>query len=71
MNNKDRFLAFLKAAILILGGSVAIGTSVAVWNAHAGAVPDGFICAIAGVNLIIEGVLFYFLAKKVLYKDEK
>lgn len=51
MDNKDRFYAWLKAAIIIIWASVALGTTFAVWNAGAGEAPNGFIKAVAGFNL--------------------
>lgn len=69
MDNKERFYAWLKVAILILWASVAIGTTFAVWNAAAGETPDGFVCTVAGLNLIVSGVAIYY-AKKLLFKNE-
>lgn len=71
MDNKSRFIAFAKAAIIILWASIALGTTFAVWNAGAGSTPDGFVCTVAGLNLIVSGVAIYLVAKKILFKDEK
>ena len=71
MDNKSRFLAFAKAAALIVWALVAIITSAGVWNATAGSTPDGFVCTVAGLNLIVSGVAIYLVAKKILFKDEK
>lgn len=70
MDNKSRFLAFAKAAALIIWALVAIITAAGVWNAAAGAKPDGFVCTVAGINLIVNGVAIYF-AKKLLFKDNE
>lgn len=71
MDNKSRFIAFAKAAIIILWASIALGTTFVVWNAGAGSTPDGFVCTVAGLNLIVSGVAIYLVAKKILFKDEK
>ena len=71
MDNKDRFMAFAKAAFLLIWGVIACIASAAVWNAAAAdAKPDTFVCVMIGVNLAINFVAI-FIVKKQLFKDDK
>lgn len=71
MDNKEKTLAFFKAFALVVWILAILTTSIAVWNAGAGSTPDGFVCTVAGLNLIVSGVAIYLVAKKILFKDEK
>lgn len=69
MDNKSRFLFWLKAAFMIIWGSLALGTSIAVWNAAAGEAPNGFICGVAVANLIFTGAGIFFFGKNLKIKE--
>ena len=71
MDNKDRFYSWLKAAVLILWASVAIGTTFAVWNAAAGETPDGFIKFVSGMNILFTVAGVILVAKVIFFKDKK
>ena len=60
MTNKERFIDWLYAVAIILGAAVSIITSVAVFNAAAGAVPTGFYIVMAVVNIILTVALAIF-----------
>jgi hypothetical protein len=69
MDNKKRFFNWARAAMIILWGSIAAGTTVSVWNAAVGAAPGTFHCIIAGLNVITNGFGIYLALKK--FKPEE
>ncbi len=69
MTNKTRFLFFLKAVVLIIWASIAIGTSFAVWNAGAGEAPNTFIKCVAAANIVLSGIAIFCAAKLIKIKE--
>lgn len=65
MDNKERTTHFFIALALVIWASVAIGTSVSVWNyAH-----DTFLSIVAALNLLINIGCVAYLFKKKVYTD--
>ena len=67
MTNKDRFILFAKVLALFIWAMVAIITSSAVWNSK----PATFIGIVAGLNLIINGVLIFFAARSIRRSEDQ
>jgi len=63
MDNKDRFIAFAKAAFMIIWGIIAAMTSAAVWRAAVDVKPESFICWVAGVSLVFTGIGIFLASK--------
>ena len=71
MDNKSRFIAFAKAAALIIWGLVACIVAAGVWNAASENVrPDAFVCVSAGINLVVN-IIAIFVVKSLIFKDDK
>lgn len=70
MDNKDRFISWLKVAIILLWASIAIGTTFAVWNAGAGKTPDTLIKWVAAFNLLTNGFGIWLAVKKYKPLDD-
>ena len=64
MDNKERFYAWLKGAIIIIWASIALGTTFAVWNAGAGEAPTAFVKAVAGFNILFNAFGIILAVKK-------
>ena len=64
MDNKEKTKAFFKALFLAIWGISSITTSVAVWNATKGAIPDGFYCVMAVISVVLSILAIAKTAKK-------